>query len=125
MNYYYIIPGALLITFIITLVIALFTKRPLRGLWLFFFIVFLASWAGQLWITPFGPLYLGIAWFPLLITALLFWFLILALIPPIAPAVPENNAGEKQSAVAAFGAFFWIMLTLLIISVIAGYYRIW
>src|SRR5687768_506262 len=54
---YYVILASLLVTMVITWAISAFSRRPLRGLWLFFLVVFLATWAGQLWITPFGPQY--------------------------------------------------------------------
>jgi len=119
---YSIIPGALIITLVIMFLVSLLSRRPVRGLWLFFLIVFLATWAGQLWVTPFGPMYWGIAWIPLLVVSVFFWLLILALLPPLT----EPKAGEVKtgdSGWTALGVFFWIMLLLLILSIAIGYYR--
>jgi hypothetical protein len=119
MDNYYIIPGALIVTFILTLIISMFFKRPLRGLWIFFVIVFLATWASQLWIYPYGPVYGGIFWIPLLIAPVFFWMLILALIPP----VPRDGTKEEEEASAALGIFFWLVLIVLLLTIGFGYYK--
>jgi hypothetical protein len=118
MNYYYVILSALIVTFILTLIISQFSRRPMRGLWTYFFIVFLATWAGQLWINPFGPTYWGISWISLIIAPIFFWVLILALIPPL----PSTK--EEEAASAILGVFFWIVLIALLLSIGTGYYRI-
>jgi hypothetical protein len=121
---YYIIPAALLVTFLILLIFSAFSKRPMAGLWIFFLIIFLATWTGQLWITPFGPVVWGIAWIPLFIVALFFSFLIFALLPPVAVVTKAEENKEEERAAIVFGTFFWIMLILLIIAIIVGHYRI-
>jgi hypothetical protein len=114
MNYYTIL-AALLITILITWVLAAFSKRGLRGFWLFFVVVFLATWAGQLWITPFGPQYWGVNVFSLLLVAVFFSFFIFTL-------VPFRRPEQKTEAFFIIGIFFWVMIVLLITSIIAGYY---
>lgn len=112
--------AALMITLVITLIFSLFSKRPLSGLMFFFLVIFLATWTGQIWITPFGPVSWGIAWIPLILVALFFSFLIFALAPPVPAPVEE---GTEQPAFIALGLFFWLILILLLISIIVGYYR--
>jgi hypothetical protein len=94
----------------------------MRGLWVFFLIIFLATWSGQLWITPFGPVGWGIAWVPLFIVALFFSFLIFALIPPV-PITKKEAANDEKDAAIAIGMFFWIIFLFLIAAIIVGYYR--
>jgi hypothetical protein len=120
---YSIIPAAFLVTLFIILLFSLFSKRPVRGLWIFILIIFLATWTGQLWIAPFGPVGWGISWVPLFLVALFFSFFIFALLPPVVPTKEETKA--EEGAAIAFGSFFWIMFILLILSIIAGYYRTW
>jgi len=121
---YYIIPAAILITFIITIIFSLISKRPFSGLWFFFLIIFLITWSGHLWITPFGPIVLGLAWGPLFLVSLFFSFLILTIVPPI----PINKKNELKNAedgpLIAMGMFFWIIIVLLILSIVFGYYRL-
>jgi hypothetical protein len=121
---YYIIPAALVITLIVTLLISIFSRRPLSGLWVFFFIVFLATWAGQLWITPFGPVLWGVAWVPLLIITVFFWLFILALLPPLPPSQANPPVDEVAGSSAVMGLFLWIILIILVLSIIAGYFRL-
>src|SRR2546423_1401947 len=118
---YYIIPAAFIVALLILLIFSLFSKRPMSGLWIFFLIIFLATWAGQLWITPFGPIVWGVSWIPLFIVALFFSFLIFALLPPVVVVTKAEENKAEEGAAMVFGTFFWIMLILLIASIIAGY----
>src|ERR1044071_9349843 len=126
MNHYYIIPAALVITLILTLLFSAFSKRPLSGLWLFFLLIFLATWSGQLWIRPFGPVFWGISWIPLFIIAIFFYVLIVALLPPApAPKVSSSDVkAEEEAPFIALGIFLWILLIILAISIVLGYYRL-
>lgn len=119
---FYIIPAALVLTLFIIALFALALKKPLRGFSLFFLIVFLITWTGQLWITPFGPVAWGIAWIPLIFICLLFSFLILALSSTVTPRKARNTDKEDAPVIAA-GVFFWLLLVVLIISIGLGYYK--
>lgn len=121
---YTVIPAALIITLILTFVLSLFSKRPLRSFTLFFLLLFLISWSGQLWISPVGPVIWGITWVPLLMVAVFFSLLVFALLPAI-PAPKESRADVKagEGPLIVFGVFFWIILILLTISIVLGYYR--
>jgi hypothetical protein len=112
---YYVILAALLVTMVLTWALSMFSKRPLRGLWLFFLIVFLATWAGQLWITPFGPAYWGVNIFSLILVSVFFSFFVFALVP-----FKQKNA--EEGAFFIMGAFFWVIIILLIAAIVAGYY---
>ncbi len=112
---YYVILAALLVTMVITWGLAALSKRPLRGFWLFFFVIFLATWAGQLWITPFGPIAWGVAWFPLILVAFFFSFFIFAL-------VPFKKKEEEAASFFIMGIFFWVIILLLVAAIGAGYY---
>jgi hypothetical protein len=117
----YIIPAALVVTGIIIFIVSLFSKRSMRSLWLVFVLIFLATWSGQLWITPANAMAGNVAWIPLLVIALIFLFVLLAVIP----AVPDiKKDGEvEEGPLIAIGIFFWILIVLLIFSIALGYYR--
>ena len=119
---YSIIPAALIITVILVFIISAITKKPIRSFWLFFVVVFLATWSGQLWINPFGPRAWGISWLPLLIVALFFSFFILALIPPVSAIRTASDEPERSPFIIA-GMFFWLIVVILFISIVIGYYR--
>jgi hypothetical protein len=117
----FIIPAALVVTLIITFILSAISKRPLRGLWIVFILLFLTTWSGQLWIAPIGPRLGGVAWIPLAGMALLFLFFLLAIIPK-APRV-DSEGKEVDGPLVALGIFFWIIIVLLIFSIAVGYYK--
>lgn len=119
-------------------------RGPYGAFWAFLLILFLAGLAGRFWITPAGPVVWGFAWLPLI-----FWVFIIALLigaatptedEEVDPArdqerivsrtdatrsardrrIAEDRA-ESAGALAVFGIFFWILLLLLIIAIIAGW----
>lgn len=118
---FYTIPAALIITFLVVLLFSTLSKRPLRGLGLFFLLIFLATWAGQLWLRPFGPVSFGVVWVPLIVVSLFFGLLIMALVPPRSL---NSKAEASDKAGIAIGTFFWIILLVLILSLAVGYYKL-
>lgn len=119
---YYIIPAALIVTLIVTFLFSIFSKKTMRELWIFFLLIFLATWAGQLWILPFGPITRGISWLSLVFVAVFFAVFILALMPMV-PADTKPEKSSEEGAFMALGAFLWIILIILLISIALGYYR--
>jgi hypothetical protein len=117
------------IAFFITAVFALVFKNrgPWGTFWIFFVIIFLSSWAARLWIAPLGPIIMGVAWIPILVVGLIFAFILAAAITP--PKNPRKEIIDRQvgsttdedKSAVAFGAFFWLLITLLTVSVIIGY----
>lgn len=113
---------------IFTLVFAVGFRRP--GPWssvvAFFLVIFLAAWAGGLWISPAGPVFLGIYWLPILLTAFLV-ALLLASVPPRRPphvetvSVAKERAREEQTVRRAFDAFFWAVLVGFAVLIVLGY----
>lgn len=119
-------------------------RGPYGAFWAFLLILFLAGLAGRFWITPAGPVIWGFAWLPMI-----FWIFIIALL--IGAATPTRDEEidpstdqerivsrsdatrsardrriaedrvEGAGAVAVFGIFFWILLLLLIMAIIAGW----
>jgi hypothetical protein len=93
--------------------------------WVFLLVVFLATWAGGLWLTPFGPTLFDVAWLPFLFVGLIVTLILAAVVPPARPprtygeAVAEVQA--QEAALAAFSIFFWIMLLGLILVIMLGY----
>ncbi len=119
---------AFLLALIVSLIFAYGFRR--RGLWpgylLFFLIVFLFTWAGGVWVTPFGPKFAGVQWLPFLIVALIIAFLIAAAIPP-SYSRPRTSESEdlrraRTREVSRFlGIFFWILVVILLAALIARY----
>ena len=90
---------ALAIAGIVTALFALLLGR--RGPWasspLFFLLIFLAAWAGGVWITPVGPSVWGLYWLPFLVVAVLFALLLAAVTPP--ERTPQSRIEAWEQAV--------------------------
>ncbi|MFP4563184.1 MAG: hypothetical protein ACLFRY_07710 [Spirochaetia bacterium] len=96
-----------------------------RGL-VFFLVVFLAGWAGGVWLLPFGPTLFGISWLPFLIAGLFVALILAAALPPQMPEQPSEKKIELEKGTDAvdqkrFDAFFFILIGALLIAVILGY----
>jgi hypothetical protein len=123
--FYYHVPAAFIITFVMVLFIALYTRRRLKGLWLVFLAIFLISWSGQLWVRPFGPTWHGIIWMPLFIISFLTSILVLWLLPSTpASKIKNEPIPMNEVPLIGLGIFFWIAMILLMLSIVAGYLHI-
>lgn len=88
-------------------------------------VLFFAFWAANLWIAPIGPVYWGVAFFPVLIVGLVLILLIAAAAPPrprstLIVETPESP--KTDAADAALGFFFWLVLLLLIGAIVVAYW---
>lgn len=122
---------ALLVTFIwVTLFSILFRFRgPWRRMGWFVLIIFLATWAGGIWLTPVGPSVGGYYLLPFLMSGL-FVSLLLAAAATI-PASGEETTVElidrnaqrrrEQAVGTALGTFFWVLLGLLLAAILFRY----
>jgi hypothetical protein len=114
---------ALIVGLLVTAVFAAGFRR--RGPWnsiiWFFLVVFLAAWAGGLWMQPYGPTLWGLSWLPMLMLALLFGLLLAATTPPprrrTAP-LPKTELREEEVSTVAIGTFFWILIVVLALSIL-------
>jgi hypothetical protein len=114
--------------FITTIIYVVFKDKSPKGMfWLFLIVIFLAVWSARLWIVPFGPLILGIAWIPIMVVGILFALVLLAVAKPsrnlrkktIDKQVGAQTDEDKKSV--AYGALFWILIIILAMAVIIGY----
>jgi hypothetical protein len=124
---------ALTIAFILTILFALIIPREgrRRGLFWFFWVIFLGTWAGGIWIRPVGPSLWGIKWLPFLLAGLL---LTLLLGGHVTPRPPQNRretlnmleriAQEKkldEITYVSLNLFFWVMVFIFIAVIITRY----
>lgn len=118
--------AAALIAFVISIaVIYGFRRRGPAG-WggfVFFFLLFLViTWAGGLWIGPFGIPGMGGLWLTYLFVGVVAGLLLLALTRPAnLPPKAEQQSAVAQEAVLAFSLAYWAVILLLVAMVAAHY----
>lgn len=99
--------------------------------WLWFALVlFLFTWAGGVWVGPYGPTVRGFSWLPFLCFGLIFAFLMAAAVPPRPPrtrreAIEQAQAKREAETMTAIalGFFFWILLAGLIVALVVHYLK--
>lgn len=118
---------ALIIASVLAAIFGVGFRRHRWGmdLWLFFLLLFLFTWVGGVWVTPFGPAIWGVPLFSFLLAGLLFVLLLAALIPSPRetrrPVGMETLEEERQPAIG-INVFFWILLIGLITAIIVAYF---
>jgi hypothetical protein len=123
----YGIVASIIIALLLTLIFSTSYRHrgPWGGLLFFFLVIFLASWAGQLWI-PRGPVLFGVAWVPLVFIGVLVAILLLAAGSSAIDRAPVNPPAEKiaqeDASILAIGFFFWLLILILIIAITVGYW---
>jgi hypothetical protein len=118
---------ALVIACLLTLIFAIGFRRQGWGigLLLFFLILFLATWAGGLWITPIGPLWWGIPWLAFLWVGIIMALLLAALIPDNrrsqATGISKRMTAAEADTLVAIDIFFWVLIAGLLVTIIIRY----
>jgi Ca2+/Na+ antiporter len=124
---------ALLVSLMLSAVFALATwKRGKRkGLVWLFLLIFFATWAGGLWMRPFGPTLWGIHWLSFLLVGL-----VVALILAASQARPKPRGRDEtieilekmrqkreveQVAWITLTIFFWVLLLSLLSAIVFRY----
>ena len=119
---------ALGVAILFTVIFTMGLKRPgpWPVWWAFFLIIFLAAWAGSLWITPAGPVVVGVYWLPVIMVSFIIAVLLAAVTPPDTrrSKVKTISEAEQEEAVAekVLDVFFWILLGALALIIIIGYF---
>ncbi len=113
-----------LVVFLISL--AFRTKGPWGSLIWFFIMVALFAWVAGVWIRPYGSVWFGAVWIPIIFVGFLV-ALLLAAVSPRKPRLPvpadlkeETIATEERKT--AVGAFFWILIMILVFLAFSHYY---
>jgi hypothetical protein len=117
--------AALLVSLLLTLasVFLLRRKGPWGSAWTFFLILFLALWLVSIYISPVGPIYVGVAWAPLIIAGILVTTLLIASMPSANDWRDESIKSEEtksQHSSRPMGRIFWILIILLAMSIMIG-----
>jgi hypothetical protein len=120
---------ALIVALLLVVIFAvIFDIRPPGfGVAAFFVIVFLASWAGGIWLTPPGPVNWGSYWLPFLLVGVMVALLMAAVRTP----PPEESSIElvdrrkrkarRWAAATTLSIFFWILVGMLLLAIVNRY----
>jgi hypothetical protein len=124
---------ALFVAFLVGGLFGLAMRRRMRrtGFFWFFLILFLATWAGGIWIGPLGPSLRGVYWLPFVLVAVVVGFLLAAVAPRRAPRdrietlemleeIEQERKLEKLTYIS-LGLFFWMALFVLITAIVVRY----
>lgn len=91
-----------------------------------FALLFLATWAGAIWLEDFGPTAWGVFWLPFIIVGVVFMLVLAAAAPgwrrPRRRRQALQQAENAREAQVALDIFFWIAIIALIISILVYYY---
>jgi hypothetical protein len=114
------------VVFTAIFVVGLRRTGPWSSVVAFFLVIFLAAWAGGLWVSPAGPVFVGVYWLPIILVALLVG-LLLAAVPPQPPRRVETisraqgEAQQERAVRRAFDAFFWTLVIAFSALIVLGY----
>ena len=119
---------ALGIAFFLTVIFVVLGRRARSGrrILVFFVLVFLAAWAGGVWIAPIGSRIMGVYWLSFFVVGLVFALLQEALAASARRAaprerIPEIEAKEERELASLFNVFLVILLALFIFVIILRY----
>lgn len=124
---------ALILATLLSVIFALATRS--RGgrtgfIW-FFLIILMATWAGGIWLQPFGPAFGEIRWMPFLAIGLLFAIFV-TLFGSRKPPHGRHETLDKLEEIAqerklekvtyvTLSAFFWVVLFTLLVAIFIRY----
>jgi hypothetical protein len=117
----------MLITFVYTAIFGVGIRRQTTWniLLPFFIIVFLATWATGIWLTPVGPLIRGVFRLPFIFIGLLYALLLTAFVPTTHPPKSlrekARRTQKERETLQMFNIFFWLFIVGLIIAIIGRY----
>jgi hypothetical protein len=116
---------ALIVALVLSAIFTLILHRgPWTGFYPFFAIVFVAAWAGGLWLRPVGPPLWGVSLLTTILAGLLAALMLGAAAMPRPPRTRREavRLTERQRATSrALGLIFWLILLILAGAIVAAY----
>ncbi len=90
-------------------------RGPWGTFWSFFLIIFLVVWGAAVWFTDLGPVWMDIAWAPLLFIGLIMAAVLAAATPPERPerTIVEEPTTPPGASGGAITVFFWLTVIVL------------
>jgi len=89
------------------------------GLFILFLVLFLATWAGGVWVTPVGPLLWGASWLSFVVVGF-FIALLLSLLIPSGKSYSRSTE-EEVGTLIALDTLFWGFIIVFGIGILISY----
>lgn len=88
-----------------------------------FFILFPLILAGNAWIGPRGPMFMGVSWLPIVAIGIILALLLAAILPRHPKVNPAKTSDEvaKETTAGLFGGFFFLLLFVTLAAFVMGY----
>ena len=124
---------ALMIALVFSVLFAWLIRRqgPRGGFFWFFLIILLSTWAGGIWMAPFGPVLWGVYWLPFLVIAFIFSLMVSLSahgrdLRTREETLKEIEDARKEKALeeltyVTLGVFFWFLLAALVVAIVVRY----
>jgi hypothetical protein len=125
--------ASLVVAMVLCVVFALVTRSQRRrtGFVWFFLFVLIATWAGGIWIRPFGPAWGDIRWMKFLLVGLMVVLMSALFAPLKAPRGRRDTLDQleeirqqkelQKAAYLALSMVFWIVLFIFVLAIIMHY----
>ncbi len=83
-----------------------------------FLFLFLAVWAGGLWLRPIGPRLWGTAWLGFMVTGLVFWIVLGAFLVRLPAVDPELTT---PTVALGMGVYFYLLNFIFLVAIVFHY----
>ncbi len=101
------------------------TKGPWGSLLWFFIVVSLFAWVGGVWLRPYGPIYWGVGWVPIVVIGCAIAILLTA----VSPRNPDHRfastkhlKADIEARNASVDVFFWFLVIFLVMLAMSHYF---
>ncbi len=116
---------SLIITFVFA--VGFKNKGPWGAIWAFFLLIFLAVWAGSIWVNPAGVEVWGYPIIPVAIIGVVCALIISATAPPDSRETIRHHEElgtnpKKGLSMNSFSVYFWLVMVTLVLIIVFGYY---
>jgi hypothetical protein len=100
------------------------TRGPWNSFLWFFLVVSIFSWAGGIWLVPFGPLWHGTNWLPIMLMGIFIALLLVAASPrPPRKSMTMQEKSTTNADKAIVDGIIWILIICLLIFAMGHYVR--
>jgi hypothetical protein len=121
---------ALAVALFLTVVFAVIGRqaKSARRVLIFFIIIFFGAWAGGIWLTPVGPVLLGVYWLSFFAVGLIFALVMEAVAAFSGKSLSQSqeektDTKEEGEIESVMWIFFWVLIVGFVAAIVFGYVR--